>query len=69
MATMKITRYPEVECQFCGGNNGHEEELVCEVDEDFPLGLALWFCCHDCRDLEEPCETFIPFKEEVKKGS
>lgn len=59
----KVTKYPDLICQFCGGSNGHAEEVVCEVDQYFPLGLAVWFCCHDCRDQGEPCETFIPFTE------
>lgn len=59
----KVTKCPDLICQFCGGSNGHFEELVCEVDEYYPLGLTLWFCCHDCRDEEEACETFIPLEE------
>lgn len=44
-------------CQYCGGKNGHDE-LVMTGDEQSLGGWEVWFCCHDCRDKGEPCETF-----------
>lgn len=55
-------RYPsELVCQFCGGTKGHSEE-VWTGDDGSPdsSGYELWFCCHDCRDAGQPCETFFP---------
>ncbi|MFS1427246.1 hypothetical protein LMH73_008800 [Vibrio splendidus] len=44
-------------CQYCGGNNGHDE-LVWTGDTDSLGEHEVWFCCHDCRDKGQSCETF-----------
>lgn len=54
-----------IECQFCnteyspGSNHpcegtGHWEEVDIGINE-----IEIWYCCHMCRDLDEPCETFF----------
>lgn len=49
-------------CQFCGGHNGHDEHVCTNDREGDNSGWDVWFCCHDCRDKGEPCETFFPIK-------
>lgn len=63
----KRIKCPDSVCQFCNGTNGHEEEIEVDIDEYFPLGLATWFCCHDCRDKGEGCETFLPYTYDESK--
>lgn len=53
-------------CQFCGGTEGHGEQ-VHTGDIESEGGWEDWFCCHACRDAGEPCETFhrIPKSDDI----
>jgi hypothetical protein len=59
--------YPAVVvCTHCGAGEGHEEVVWTGDDvEDYggqKCGWELWFCCHACRDTDQPCETFYPLR-------
>jgi len=45
------------DCMYCQGDKGHWEQ-VHTGDLESKDGYEDWFCCHDCRDKDEPCETF-----------
>lgn len=47
----------DLSCQFCGGSDGHSEQ-VHTGDLESKGGWEDWFCCHPCRDAGQPCETF-----------
>lgn len=55
-----------VVCTHCGASEGHEEVVWTGDDgEDYggkKTGWELWFCCHACRDADQPCETFYPLR-------
>lgn len=51
----------EVACQYCMGSDTNGEwETVWTGAEEALDGWEDWFCCHTCRDANEPCETFHP---------
>jgi hypothetical protein len=56
-------RYPhDTYCMHCEGNIGHEEVVWTGADNEDKSGWEVWFCCHACRDKNEPCETFWPIR-------
>lgn len=56
-------RYPHhPSCIHCEGTIGHEEVVWTGVDDEDKSGWEVWFCCHACRDKDEPCETFWPIR-------
>lgn len=55
----------EVACQFCmGGTINGEWETVWTGAEESLNGYEDWFCCHTCRDANQPCETFHPIRRQ-----
>lgn len=58
------SRYPlNPYCMYCEGTVGHEEIVWTGNDsEDNKSGWEVWFCCHVCRDKNDPCETFWPIR-------
>jgi len=47
----KGTNHPE-------SGTGHWEEVNVGGDT-----WEVWYCCHICRDNNEPCESFFPIEE------
>jgi len=55
-------------CQFCNtvfdgvnyhdAKTGHFEVVSTILNRD--CDSEVWYCCHICRDNNEPCETFFP---------
>lgn len=68
--TSDLTQMLGMVCQFCNtkfdGVNchdakiGHFEVVSANLRFSRDCDLEVWYCCHICRDNNEPCETFFP---------
>jgi hypothetical protein len=50
-------------CQHCGSKVGHDE-IIWTGDLESLHCHELWFCCHSCRDKNEPCESFFKLEKQ-----
>ena len=68
-AKIDDSRYPNnPKCMHCGSGIGHTEEVWTGATGEADLsGWEVWFCCHECRDKDMPCETFYPMR--LKPGT
>lgn len=64
IAAIDRSRYPSSpKCVHCEGDVGHTEEVwTGNTDGENYSGWEVWFCCHKCRDKDEPCESFYPIR-------
>ena len=57
-------------CQFCnipfkGTNHPNTGTGHWEYVDIGGKQWEIWYCCHLCRDKNEPCETFFPIENET----
>lgn len=60
----------ELSCMYCGtpyDNRGNH----CDIGTghwEYNTTTEIWYCCHICRDNNEPCETFFECQEDINNA-
>ena len=55
-------------CQYCGCDDGYWEQVY-TGNEESQNGWEDWFCCHSCRNVGQPCETFFHISIDYEIGT